>query len=108
MSTKIMPVTDLRRDTKAIIHSIREGGDVVYITQHGRPAVVAGGVFLGRPAFDGGAGLDHAAGGQRVGGGHGAQPLAAEAGTTDVGQPRASFLNPMPHTTWAARLGVVQ
>ena len=40
MTTKIMPVTDLRRDTSAVIRSIREEGDVVYITQHGRPAAV--------------------------------------------------------------------
>lgn len=40
MNTKIMPVTDLRRDTSAVIRSIREDGDVVYITQHGRPAAV--------------------------------------------------------------------
>jgi len=40
MSTKIMPVTDLRRETSAVIRSIREDGDVVYITQHGRPAAV--------------------------------------------------------------------
>lgn len=35
-----MPVTDLRRETSAVIRSIREDGDVVYITQHGRPAAV--------------------------------------------------------------------
>ena len=40
MSTKIMPVTDLRRQTSAVIRSIQEEGDVVYITQHGRPAAV--------------------------------------------------------------------
>ena len=40
MNTKIMPVTDLRRDTSAVIRGIRDQGDVVYITQHGRPAVV--------------------------------------------------------------------
>ena len=40
MNTKIMPVTDLRRDTSAVIRRIREEGDVVYITQHGRPAAV--------------------------------------------------------------------
>jgi prevent-host-death family protein len=40
MKTKIMPVTDLRRDTSAVIRGIREEGDVVYITQHGRPAAV--------------------------------------------------------------------
>ena len=40
MTTKIMPVTDLRRDTSRILQSVREDGDVVYITQHGRAAVV--------------------------------------------------------------------
>lgn len=39
MSTKILPVTDLRRDTSQIMQSVREG-DVVYITQHGRAAAV--------------------------------------------------------------------
>lgn len=40
MNTQIMSVTDLRRDISAVIRSIREQGDVVYITQHGRPAAV--------------------------------------------------------------------
>lgn len=40
MTTKIMPVTDLRRDTSRILRSVREDGDVVYITQHGRAAAV--------------------------------------------------------------------
>ncbi|MCB9419062.1 MAG: type II toxin-antitoxin system Phd/YefM family antitoxin [Ardenticatenaceae bacterium] len=40
MSTKIMPVSDLRRQTSQVLKSVREGGDVVYITQHGRPAAV--------------------------------------------------------------------
>lgn len=40
MSTKIMPVTDLRRNTSAVIRNLHEKGDVVYITQHGRPAAV--------------------------------------------------------------------
>jgi prevent-host-death family protein len=40
MSTKIMPVTDLRRQTSAVIRSVQEEGDVVYITQHGRPTAV--------------------------------------------------------------------
>jgi prevent-host-death family protein len=40
MSTKIMPVSDLRRQTSAVIRAIQEKGDVVYITQHGRPAAV--------------------------------------------------------------------
>jgi prevent-host-death family protein len=40
MTTKIMPVTDLRRDTSRILQSVREDGDIVYITQHGRAAAV--------------------------------------------------------------------
>ena len=40
MPTKIMPISDLRRQTSQIIQTIREGGDAVYITQHGRPAAV--------------------------------------------------------------------
>lgn len=40
MNTKIMPVTDLRRQTSAVIRSIQENGTVVTITQHGRPAAV--------------------------------------------------------------------
>lgn len=40
MKTKIMPVSDLRRETSAVIRGIREEGDVVTITQYGRPAVV--------------------------------------------------------------------
>ena len=35
-----MPVTDLRRKTRDVIRGIQEDGDTVYITQHGRPAVV--------------------------------------------------------------------
>ena len=40
LSTKIMPVSDLRRQTSSVIRSIQEDRDVVYITQHGRPAAV--------------------------------------------------------------------
>jgi len=40
MTTKILPITDLRRDTSRIVQGVREEGDVVYITQHGRAAVV--------------------------------------------------------------------
>jgi prevent-host-death family protein len=40
MSTKIMPVTDLRRQTSAVIRGVQQDGDVVYITQHGRPTAV--------------------------------------------------------------------
>jgi len=39
MATKIIPVSDLRRKTSDIIKYVRED-DVVYVTQHGRPAVV--------------------------------------------------------------------
>ena len=35
-----MPISDLRRQTSKIIQSLRDSGDVVYITQHGRPAAV--------------------------------------------------------------------
>jgi prevent-host-death family protein len=35
-----MPISDLRRQASQVIKAIREEGDVVYITQHGRPAVV--------------------------------------------------------------------
>jgi prevent-host-death family protein len=40
MSTIILPISDLRRQTSQIIQTIRDGGDVVYITQHGRPTAV--------------------------------------------------------------------
>lgn len=40
MSTKIIPVSNLRRQTSAVLRKIQEDGDIVYITQHGRPAVV--------------------------------------------------------------------
>lgn len=40
MATKIMPISDLRRQATGIIKTLREEGDVVYITQHGRPSAV--------------------------------------------------------------------
>ena len=40
MTTKIVPVSDLRRRTSDVIKAVQEGGQVVYVTQHGRPAVV--------------------------------------------------------------------
>ena len=40
MATKIIPVSDLRRKTSDVIKSVQSGGQVVYVTQHGRPAVV--------------------------------------------------------------------
>jgi prevent-host-death family protein len=35
-----MPISDLRRQTSQILRVLKEEGDVVYITQHGRPAAV--------------------------------------------------------------------
>jgi len=40
MGTKIMPISDLRRKTSDVVAAVREGGDAVYITQHGRPVAV--------------------------------------------------------------------
>lgn len=40
MGTKIMPISDLRRQPGQVIQVIRESGDAVYITQHGRPTAV--------------------------------------------------------------------
>jgi prevent-host-death family protein len=40
MTTKIMPISDLRRQASQVVKAIKEDGDVVYITQHGRPAAV--------------------------------------------------------------------
>lgn len=40
MSTQIMPVSDLRRKTSEVISTVQGKSNVVYITQHGRPAVV--------------------------------------------------------------------
>lgn len=40
MATKIIPISDLRRKTSEVIKAVRGGDDVVYVTQHGRPAVV--------------------------------------------------------------------
>ena len=40
MGTKIMPISDLRRNTSRVLQSVREGGEIVYITQHGRPTAV--------------------------------------------------------------------
>ena len=39
MLPKIMPVSDLRRNTSDVLSTLREG-EVVYITQHGRPTAV--------------------------------------------------------------------
>lgn len=35
-----MPISDLRRKTSDVLNVVRETGDAVYITQHGRPVVV--------------------------------------------------------------------
>ncbi len=40
MSVRILPISDLRRQANEIINTIRETSDAVYVTQHGRPAVV--------------------------------------------------------------------
>ncbi len=40
MTTKIVPISDLRRKTAKIVSAIKDDGDIFYITQHGRPAVV--------------------------------------------------------------------
>jgi len=40
MTTKIMPISDLRRNAGEVLSAVREGGEVIYITQHGRPAAV--------------------------------------------------------------------
>ena len=40
MAIKIMPVSDLRRQTSQVIQSVLHDGDVVYVTQYGRPTIV--------------------------------------------------------------------
>jgi prevent-host-death family protein len=40
MATKIIPVSDLRRKTGDVIKMAQREGYAVYVTQHGRPAVV--------------------------------------------------------------------
>jgi prevent-host-death family protein len=35
-----LPISDLRRQASQVIQSVQREGDVVYITQHGRPAAV--------------------------------------------------------------------
>ena len=40
MAPKIVPVSDLRRRTSDVIKAVKDRGQVVYVTQHGRPAVV--------------------------------------------------------------------
>jgi prevent-host-death family protein len=40
MTTKIVPISDLRRKTAQIVAAVKDDGDIFYITQHGRPTVV--------------------------------------------------------------------
>ncbi len=40
MGVNIVPISDLRRQASKVINTLREGSDVAYITQHGRPAAV--------------------------------------------------------------------
>lgn len=40
MTTKIMPISDLRRNAGEVLNAVRKDGEVIYITQHGRPAAV--------------------------------------------------------------------
>ncbi len=40
MAVRIMPVSDLRRKTRDVIEAARNEDAVVYLTRHGRPAIV--------------------------------------------------------------------
>jgi prevent-host-death family protein len=40
MTTTIVPVSDLRRNTSRLLRQAGEGDEPVYITQHGRPKAV--------------------------------------------------------------------
>lgn len=40
MNTRIMPVTDFRRQTSRVIQSVHDSDETIYLTQHGRPKVV--------------------------------------------------------------------
>jgi prevent-host-death family protein len=40
MVSKIVPITDLRRQASSLIENVIAEGNVVYITQHGRPTAV--------------------------------------------------------------------
>ncbi|MFP4346350.1 MAG: type II toxin-antitoxin system Phd/YefM family antitoxin [Anaerolineales bacterium] len=40
MSTKIMPISDLRRQASRILDLLEKEGDAVYITHYGRPVAV--------------------------------------------------------------------
>jgi len=40
MSTKIVPISDLRRKAKDVMDTVQQQHDTVYVTQHGRPVAV--------------------------------------------------------------------
>ncbi len=40
MATKIIPVSDLRRKTSQLLKQVQHEGDVIYVTQYGRPKAV--------------------------------------------------------------------
>ncbi len=40
MGINIVPISDLRRQASNVVNTLREGSDVAYITQHGRPTAV--------------------------------------------------------------------
>lgn len=40
MATKIVPITELRRNTSRVVRAVKVDGDVVHITRNGRPAAV--------------------------------------------------------------------
>lgn len=40
MALKIMPISDLRRNTSEVLSAVQQHDDIVYITQYGRPAAV--------------------------------------------------------------------
>jgi prevent-host-death family protein len=40
MSTRIIPISDLRRRAKDVIDAVQQEQNAVYVTQHGRPVVV--------------------------------------------------------------------
>ena len=40
MSTKIMPISELRRKTSEVLDELRDKGDEVYVTRYGHPVAV--------------------------------------------------------------------
>ncbi len=40
MATKIMPISDLRRQTSQVVKDVQNDGNAVFITQYGRPVAV--------------------------------------------------------------------